>query len=483
MHADHRNQNGSALVVVLVASLLMAGAAYAFVLAVVGESAAERSRTERAKATYVAEAGTADAVANLVPTMDPDVPATLGTEEDPVPFAGGAYHVTAVAEPDETFTVVSRATYGSAQVAIETRWGRAFHPLRDHAIYSGNRTVAANNLALGGTGTQRDIVNGKVHVNGNLALNGASAINGDAAATGTITGNPVNGEAKPGAATIAPPDLKVMKYDEIADFKVDATTVFDSRGRLPAGDPRHIFVKEFRDDLAKTTGFKFNNTNYFLGDPWESSDIDQISVSAAGNEKIYFIDGNLWIEPQGQTSRIVDSPADGTRITVIVRGNIYFSDDLLYDNAAKDALLFIALTDGESYRDGNGNNQYDPGEAILHDDGDGLYEGPVEGSGNVFFGDPNGGPLGHVHGYMYADNYFMDHVLDGTSRDPLPFDVTGFMSAGEQVQIRRDFNGRHARMRVNFDPRVVNGDISLPGFPEREAYGDFSLLSWRLVTP
>ena len=117
----------------------------------------------------------------------------------------------------------------------------------------------------------------------------------------------------------------------------------------------------------------------------------------------------------------------------------------------------------------------------IYERGDGVYEGPIEGSGNVFFGDPNGGDLGHVHGFMYADNYFMDHVLNGTSKDPLPFEVTGFMSAGEQVQIRRDFNGKHAKMTVNFDPRVVDGSIALPGFPEREGVGEMSLLSWRFL--
>jgi hypothetical protein len=156
-------------------------------------------------------------------------------------------------------------------------------------------------------------------------------------------------------------------------------------------------------------------------------------------------------------------------------------DGLQYEDPEHDALLFIALTDGESYTDLNGNNQYDSGEPLLHDDGDGVYEGPREGSGNIHFGDPNGGGLGHVHGFMYADNYFQDHVLNGTNGQPIPFEVTGFMSAGEQVRIKRDFNGQHAQMTVNFDSRVVDGDIILPGFPEKEVSGELSMLSWRLL--
>jgi hypothetical protein len=291
----------------------------------------------------------------------------------------------------------------------------------------------------------------------------------------------VDGESRDHAPAIEPPDLSVMRYDEVADFKVDGTAPFDAQGRLPAADARHIFVKEYRSDLASSVGFQFDNTNYFLGDPHEGANIDRISVPAEGNEKIYFVDGNLWVEPMGDTSRIVKSPVDGTRITVVVRGNIYLCDGLQYEDPEHDAVLFVALTDGESYTDLNGNNQFDGGEPILHDDGDGVYEGPREGSGNIHFGDPNGGGLGHVHGFMYADNYFQDHVLDGDNGQPIPFEVTGFMSAGEQVRIRRDFNGKHAKMTVNFDSRVVDREITLPGFPEKELAGEIGLLSWRLL--
>jgi len=483
MRSTTRDQRGSILVVVLFANVLIAGLAYGFLVTVGSETRSQQGRTEQAKALYIAESGIADAVANLVPVLVPGAPGRLGSPGAPVGFGGGGYVVDATAEADRTYTVLATASYGRASVTVETRWGREFHPVRDFAIFQGNRSnlVADPRLELGGTASTRDIVNGKIYVTGSLHVGGGSEVHGDASATGTITGNPIDGGARPSAPRIQAPDLRAMRYDEIADFRINATTPFNALGRLPATDPRHIFVKNFRTDLAATTGFRFDNTNYFLGDPYESSDISRISVSAAGNEKIYFVDGNLWIEPQGPTSRIVRTPPDGTRITVVVRGNIYFCDDLLYQNPALDAMLFIALTDGESYNDVNGNNQYDAGETILHDDGDGVYEGPREGSGNIHFGDPNGGGLGHVQGFMYADNYFKDHVLNGTSRSPLPFQVTGFMSAGEEVRIRRQFGTQHAQMKVNFDPRVVNGGIVLPGFPEREEAGAIGLLSWRLL--
>jgi hypothetical protein len=206
--------------------------------------------------------------------------------------------------------------------------------------------------------------------------------------------------------------------------------------------------------------------------------------TTAGNNKTYFVDGNLWIEPQGQNSQLINSPPEGTLITIVVKGNIYFADGLLYDNDEMDGILFIALTDGESYTDQNGNNQYDAGEPILHDDGNGAYDGPAEGSGNAFFGDPNGGPLGHVHGFMYADNHFEDHVLDGPGGDPLPFEVSGFFSAGEQIRIQRDYGSTHAQMILNYDARLGSGEKTLPMFPTigGGGKGDFSIMSWRIIS-
>lgn len=484
MRQDRDTQRGTVLVVCLSAAMLIGGLSYGFLSMVVLESNAQRARGEQAKALYIAEAGAADAVASFLPTVEIGTTTYLGTRNDPMTFGGGGYWATVAGEVDRTYTVVSNASYGRSSVSIETRWGREFHPVRDYAIFSGNRSAdSAAGLALGGSGSKSDIVNGKVYVHGDLALNGQSRINGDALATGEITGNPVGGEPRPNAAAILPPDLSAMRYDEIADFKVDGAAPFNASGRLPSTDPRHIFVKEFRTDLASKAGFTFDNVNYFLGDPYESSGIDRISVSYDGNNKIYFVDGNLWIEPSGDTSRIVESPVDGTRIAIVVRGNIYMADTLAYEDPERDALLFIALTDGESYTDLDGDNQFDTGEPILRDDGDGIYEGPREGSGNILFGDPNGGPLGHVHGFLYADNYFQDHVLDGGNGQPLPFEITGFMSAGEEVRIRRDFNGKHAQMVVNFDPRVVDGVVTLPGFPEKEAAGEIGLLSWKLLGP
>jgi hypothetical protein len=474
------NERGSFLVTAILVILVIAALCYGFLTNSVSLDRDHQTRTGVTKALYVAEAGTSVGAVDLLKDLELGETRQLGSAEEPVAFGGGSYWLEATSHADGSYTLVSHATHAASFLTLETKWERALHPIRDHAIFSGNASGDPDHdLEFGGSGRQADVINGKVYADGDVTVTGGAAINADVTVTGHVFGD-VNGEIRQEAPRIPPPDLAAMEYSEIADFKIDQGGPFDRNGRYPRTDPRHIFVKEFRSDLATSKGFHFDNTNYFFGDPYEDSDLTRVSVPEAGNRKIYFVDGNLWIEPQGTTQQIVKSPPDGTVITIVVKGNIYLSDTLKYD-AQKDGILFIALTDGESYNDRNGNNQYDAGEAILHDDGDGVYEGPAEGSGNIHFGDPNGGPLGHVQSFMYADNHFEDHVLDGTGRSPLPFQVTGFMSAGEEVRIKRDFGTGHAKMTVSFDSRINDGTLSFPGFPAGTARGELALLSWRIV--
>ena len=468
-----------------------------FMLSMVGVMAINRSETEtdlsfnqvrHDQAFWLAEAGIERAVAILGDSTS----WRAGFNQEPL---GNGYFTVVVTDSStdttlgETVRVISLGQRGVAASGIEVIMGpESYHPLYDHAIYAGNymeydSSVDSQSYSLsmdfGGNGSSGDIINGDVFHNGNISITGDALIDGSAEGGGSVTGNPPTGTATSNAEYLEPPDLQAMNYGSTADFVVNGASPWDASGRISSADPRHIFVKEYRADLAASVGFDFDNTNYFFGDPWASADIHNVSVSASGNHKTYFIDGNLWIEPGGTTSQLINSPPQGTQITVVVKGNIYFADDLLYDNDEFDALAFVAMSDGESYTDQNGNNQFDVGEPLLRDDGDGIYEGNIEGSGNIFFGDPNGGPLGHVHAYLYADNNFADHVLD-PSGNPLDFEITGTMSAGNEVDINRDFAGGHAQMRVNYDDRLAKGLVNLPGLPTRSgSTKKFIVLSWR----
>ena len=410
------------------------------------------------------------------------------------PLSGGTYTVTLADSASDPYLgpnekVTSVGEYSDTKSAIEVVVGPAsYHPLYNYAIYAGNSQeydpdadpqVWSAQLDIGGCGLSRDIITGDIFFNGNVDINCDGTVNGSVEAGGTVTGNTPSEGAFEDEAYLEPPDLISMQYDVNSDFFINDFASWDGSGRLPGADPRHIFVREYRSDLMDDPGFVFNNTNYFFGDPWESFNLDRVSVSASGNQSVYYVDGNLWIEPMGETSQLVNGPPGGTQITVVVRGNIYFSDNLYYQDDNLDGIAFVAMSDGESYTDQNGNNQYDAGEPILHDDGDGIYEGNMEGSGNVCFGDPNGGPLGHVSGFIYAENNFEDYVLDGPDGNPQSFGVTGLLSAGNQFNVNRDYGGSHAEMTIDYDSRLHNGTLNLPNLPHAPSFEGWVVLSWR----
>jgi len=385
--------------------------------------------------------------------------------------------------------ITSSGNYKDAHSTIEVVMGPALiHPLYNYAIYAGNSMeydpdadpqVWTNRMNFGGGGSRADIINGDIMFNGSVDVNQDARINGTVDAGGEITGNPPTGEANSDADYLVPPDLASMHYETISDYVINVSSPWNVSGVITSSDPRHIFVKEYRSDLAASVGFTFTNTNYFLGDPHEGWNLDRISVSSEGNHKLYFVDGNLWIEPNGTVSRLINSPSDGTQITIVARGNIYFCDDFQYANNDRDGIAFIAMSDGESYTDLNENNQYDSGEPILHDDGDSIYEGNREGSGNVCFGDPNGGPLGNISGFIYADNNFEDHVLDGPDGVPQEFGVNGLLSAGNLFNVNRDYGSLHAEMTINYDPRLQNGQLHFAGLPQGSLISGWVILSWR----
>ena len=481
------SQRGTALMITLAIMMLLTLAAIMAVDTAKTDIDLSFNQMRSDQAFYVALAGVERARADL------DFDHEWRTGFSRVPFGPGAYTVIVLdsaADSSLGDTVVLRAV-GQADDAnsiVEVMLlENLYHPLYYHAIYAGNSSEYdpsvdsqswVADMSFGGTGYTRDIINGDVFFNGHMAVNGDAELNGSAYTGGDYTGNPPTGTANTNQDYLAPPDLLAEHYETSSDFYVGDATSWDPYGHLPYWDPRHIFVKEYRSDLATTVGYNFDNTNYFFGDPWEGSDLAEVSVSSAGNKKVYFVDGNLWIEPNGMTQRLIKSPPTGTQITVVVKGNIYFSDDLLYDKPELDGIAFIAMTDGESYTDQNGNSQYDPGEPLLHDDGDGVYEGPIEGSGNIRFGDPNGGPLGQIQSYLYAENNFEDYVLDGPYGSPQNFAVKGLLSAGNQMRIKRDGPTGHSQMRVTYDDRLQKGTLELPGLPR---HSGTETSGWRQV--
>ena len=486
------SQNGSALLISLAIMMLLFSAVILSVNSSITETELSFNQVHSDKAFYIALAGVERAKAML--DLDDDWRNGFAQEN----FEDGLFTVilmdsTVNPNLEDTLLLRSVGEYDYARSIIEALLVKYdYHPLYNHAIYAGNYTEYDPSLPpdsqnwistmdFGGDGTEADIVTGDVHFNGHLNFGDDSELDGHATAGGDYTGKAPAGGSEAFADYLEPPDLTVPNYENTSDFLINDTSSWDGNGYLPPTDPRHIFVKDFRTDLATTAGYTFDNPQYFFGDPYEGANIDLVSVSASGNDKTYFIDGNLWIEPMSQISQLINSPPEGTHITVVVKGNIYFSDNLSYDDNANDGLAFIAMTDGESYTDQNGNSQYDAGEPILHDDGDGVYDGPAEGSGNIRFGDPNGGPLGDIHGFLYAENNFEDYVLDGMGGEPQHFSVTGMLSAGNQMDINRDYGTGHSKMDITYDDRLRNGTLKLPKLPKRNATSssEWTTVAWR----
>jgi len=145
---------------------------------------------------------------------------------------------------------------------------------------------------------------------------------------------------------------------------------------------------------------------------------------------------------------------DGTplRVTFVVKGNIYISDNIFYHDENQDGLALIAMKDSA-----------------------------VTDSGNIYFGDPSFGTLEYMDAFMYAENNFLDSNLSATGSARVT--VHGNMTAGNQVKINRDFGSQHSKLTVNYDSRIWDGTLQLPGLPTASGSGSaWAVASWREVS-
>ena len=110
-----------------------------------------------------------------------------------------------------------------------------------------------------------------------------------------------------------------------------------------------------------------------------------------------------------------------------------------------------------------------------------MKDDDVADSGNIYFGDPTFGTLEHMSAFMYAENDFYDNNLDASGSATVT--VVGNMSAGNQVAIERDWGSVHSKLTVEFDDRIVAGELDLPGLPTQSSGGGkYEVLSWREVS-
>ena len=420
-------------------------------------------------ALYAAESGIGEGLSEIAASMSTNVDpvAALGTEANPRALGGSTYWVTIDPVTDELYRLTATGNHRGSERTIETIVRAQSESVFHHAVFAGNTSDDPSyTLTFGGTGTQADRITGDVFVSGDLDITGDSKVTGELLASGTIDG----GTGTEGASRPTP-DIGVMDYENTADYNVaelfkSASWTSDGIGgsayQMPESSPAHILRKNPSDRTDETSGTA--KDDYFLEDPYEStSSTHRVSLSGMngnpgedGNEKVYYIDGNLWVHNKSYLDMYFETAGEGVKITFIAKGNVYFSDNVVLDNKEKDGVAFIAIKD------------------------DGVAD-----SGNIYLGDPRYGTLEEMNAYLYAENNFYDNNLSASGSATVT--INGIMSAGNHVDIDRDYvksdgSVQHSRLTVNFDDRVSSGDLEMPGLPGASSQdSSVTMLLWREV--
>lgn len=467
----NRNECGGALVTVIVLVAVvasLAGIALTYTVSSVNEVEHQRKEIQ---ALLSAEAGVNASLGQLAVSWRTGQPvaAALGSEEQPDGNWQNRYYTTIEANPDETFTILSTGVAGSGRRSVEVVARMTLPSPFDHSLYAGNLSEDPTYvLRLNGYGSQADTVTGKLFSGGDIMIDEDATVAGSLTSSGTITG----AIGKSGV-TSKIPQLLEIDYELYHDFDVaalfeDASVQSDnaggSAGQLPASSPAHIFRKNPSDRTSNTNATV--KDDYFLEDPYETVRADYpqdgteaflVSLPEEANNRLFFIDGNLWLHNRMTYSlKIKNDGADPTNVTFVVKGNVYFSDNFFYDNPDESGVAFVALSDPE-----------------------------VEDSGNIYFGDPSFGTMQYAEAFMFAENNFYDNNLDASGSTNVA--IRGAMTAGNHVDIQRDYlksdgSIAHTQLKLTFDPRQLESKICLPGIPtQQDQQNAFEVAYWREV--
>ena len=457
----HAGARGNALLAAVFAAVVLAGLGGSLLSVVHSVNVAQHESQDQLQRLYLAEAAARFAEIDLAAGGT----GNLGSANAPIAYGNGSYWTQALPQADNTIRVLCFGAYRGTMRALEATF-LASIDVFDNAVFAGNRSEDPNYaMKFGGKAGQADLVNGDVFSGGDIDFVDDAAIVGVPRAAGEVNG-------KTGEEGIKQPlpDLAAMHYDTTSDVMVAAEftahQTYQSNGaggkayQVPEDNPAHIFRRNPSDRAVFTAAT--TKDDYFLEDPYEplrtdskqdGSDPYVVTLSGAagnpgadGNRKVYFIDGNLWIHNNSSFSFRLEA-ADALAVTIVVRGNIYISDNLFYGDDEKDALALIAMSDSS-----------------------------IADSGNIYFGDPAFGTLEQMDSYMYAENNFHDNNLSATGSADVV--LNGIMSAGNHVSINRDFGTQHSRLTVNFDERVSVGSVSLPGLPSSSS-SELTFLAWR----
>ncbi|MCA9319818.1 MAG: hypothetical protein KDB53_03740 [Planctomycetes bacterium] len=454
----HR-QSGSALLVAVIGVFLLMGFTVATMSVVNSHGKEHLAAHESLRCMYIAELGAERANFDLNLGGD----GNLGTQAALVPLEYGAFWTTAVQNPNGSYLITSQARLNQVTRSVQVVTN-AVRTVFNHALFAGNESLDPNYvLELGGTAANGDLVTGDVYSGQGLDVSGGASVVGESRVVGIATGTT--------ATVVQPqpiPDIAGMAYetnhdvDVASEFGAAVYSSDDTGGsawQLPATNPAHVFRKNPSDRSSETSGTV--KDDYFLEDPYEpvghdpnqdGSDPLWISFETGPGEtshdKVFYIDGNLWLHSYPAFSLRIRPTAGGSKITFAVRGNIYLSDNLFYGDPILDGIALIAVKDAA-----------------------------VPDSGNIYFGDPAFGTLEKMYAYMYAENDFKDQNL-GTVGSSQVY-VKGTMSAGNHVDIQRPTGLGRSQLVVEHDPRLADGTIQIPGIPNQgSTIARYAIQSW-----
>ena len=496
----HTREKGAILVAVILVAVIFTILGLAVLTLAEQEAILGRIEADKTRAFYLAEAGLAKLSETLQkPVILDDIDGTIeGSIEQ------GDFSVV-LDTNDNPCYAISTGISGMVQKKIRVQVNFLAAPF-ENAIYAMNSTGGSWALQLRGTGNPvasrggekggKDIISGNIVMDGDVYMFEESRVNpapkpntyglrGDVGATGGINvlGSAViSGARNPNAEEPDPIDVVAMDYAQNNTHDIAAIFQRDSTNSttLPTSHPlRDVFAKNPDNrskECASTTG-----DDYFL-EPVNvsSSGGDQKSAPTPlhlGSNRIYYVDGNVWIHNNTSYGFTVDGIA-----TIVATGDIHICDNIKYKDS-QSALGLVALG--------------------KYDDSGNLISG-----GNIYFGDPRYGTMYTIAGLMFSANDFLynaDTVTNKPAEPTTGFMVNGSFAAMNKVIVERDWytlstgqgnqtqarparydsvNGswvdsetgailtsgqistlRHYQMIVNYDERVRSHNTQPPGLP------------------
>jgi hypothetical protein len=446
-----KSEKGVALVAVVVFTLILTILGFSVLIVASNEIASTRKDVNRIKAFYLAEAGVEVFSSNL----SRGVYVNIGETE----FGEGSYRVDFNTATDPP-TAIATGTAAGQQRRIQVT-ASFLAPPYECGIYAGGHGGINWTLLLRGKGTPtvkkdasgkeignyggKDIIHGNIFVDGDVYLYEQSRVDpplgdnpfglkGDVAATGdvnvdTMAGAAVAGDINEGADPMIAPDLIGMNYavnntHNVSQIFADAGI---THGQLPTGNElRDVFQinpSNMSSECATTPGndYFLTPTSGFTEGNWKTAP----TPLNIGENKVYYIDGDLWIHSKSTFGFTVKGKS-----TIVVTGNIHLCDNTVYADS-NSMMGLVAL------------GKYD-------EDGD-LVSG-----GNVYYGDPTTGTLYTCSAMMFAANDFLYNsmAIDTFEAEPESgFVINGNISALNQVSIERDWYTKY-KYQYGYNPKT-----------------------------